>query len=313
LSTPTPAPLISPVEAAREAYHHTVKSLFPFRFEAWLVLGLVAFLEECGRGGMGGAVPGGPGNDVPLGKTPFPEIGGWLSSHVALLMAGAAVALLVMMGLVALALWIGSRATFVYVDDVAHGRAELVRPWREHAAHASSYFAWRLALALVLVVAVLVLLGLGLLAALGLTEREAPWHVAAAVALVAFIPVFLVILLGSGVLSLALRDFVAPLQVQQDLTCRRAAELLVVLVRNHPMVFFVYVVLKVVFGVLRGTLLLAAACATCCCILIPVVTQTFLQPLFFFERAWSLCLLRQLGYDIFVADVKPVTRPPAIG
>jgi hypothetical protein len=30
-----------------------------------------------------------------------------------------------------------------------------------------------------------------------------------------------------------------------------------------------------------------------------VVTQTFLQPLFFFERAWSLCLLRQLGHDLF--------------
>ena len=53
-----------------------------------------------------------------------------------------------------------------------------------------------------------------------------------------------------------------------------------------------------VFGVLRGTLILLAACDTCCCILVPVVTQTFLQPLFFFERAWSLCLLRQLGYDL---------------
>jgi hypothetical protein len=276
-----------------------VQSLFPFRFEAWLVLGLVAFLEECGRGGMGGVIPGGPGGDLPLGKTPFPAVGGWLSSHVAVLMAGAAVVLVAVVGLVALVLWIGSRATFVYIDNVAHRRAELTRPWSEQAQHASSYFAWRFALALVLVAAVLALLGLGLLAALGLAEKDGAWHVAAAVALVAFIPVFLVILLGSGLVSLALRDFVAPLQVQQDLACRPAAELLLSLVRGHPMVFFVYVVLKVVFGVLRGTLLLVAACGTCCCILIPVVTQTFLQPLFFFERAWSLCLLRQLGYDIF--------------
>jgi hypothetical protein len=29
-----------------------------------------------------------------------------------------------------------------------------------------------------------------------------------------------------------------------------------------------------------------------------VVTQTVLQPLFFFERAWSLHLLRQMGYDL---------------
>jgi hypothetical protein len=113
-----------------------------------------------------------------------------------------------------------------------------------------------------------------------------------------YIPLFLVLLLASGLWSLALRDFVAPLQIQQDLACRPAAHLLFGLVRRFPMVFFLYVVLKIVFGVLRGTLLLIAACATCCCILVPVVTQTFLQPLFFFERAWSLCFLRQMGYDL---------------
>jgi hypothetical protein len=53
-----------------------------------------------------------------------------------------------------------------------------------------------------------------------------------------------------------------------------------------------------VFEVARGVLLVLAACLTLCCILLPVVTQTVLQPLFFFERAWSLCLLRQMGYDL---------------
>ena len=43
--------------------------------------------------------------------------------------------------------WIGSRATFVYIDDVATGRAELSRPWRVHAEKAQSYFAWRFGLA----------------------------------------------------------------------------------------------------------------------------------------------------------------------
>jgi len=44
-----------------------------------------------------------------------------------------------------------------------------------------------------------------------------------------------------------------------------------------------------------------AACLTCCCALLPVVMQTALQPLFYFERAWSLFLLRQLGYDLVSA------------
>jgi len=50
----------SPIEAAREAIEHTRRLLFPFRFERWLTLGAVAFLDQCGRGGMGGTLPGGP-------------------------------------------------------------------------------------------------------------------------------------------------------------------------------------------------------------------------------------------------------------
>ena len=55
---------------------------------------------------------------------------------------------------------------------------------------------------------------------------------------------------------------------------------------------------KIVFGIASGILVLVAACLTCCCVLLPIVTQTALQPLFFFERAWSLFLLRQLGHDL---------------
>jgi hypothetical protein len=74
------------------------------------------------------------------------------------------------------------------------------------------------------------------------------------------------------------------------------------------MAFFLYIVLKIVFGVVQGMLLMTAACFTCCLILIPVVTQTFLQPIFFFERAWPLYLLRQMGYDLLGAAA---TAPPA--
>jgi len=54
-----------------------------------------------------------------------------------------------------------------------------------------------------------------------------------------------------------------------------------------------------------------AACFTCCCILIPVVTQTFLQPLFFFERAWPLYLLRQMGYDVLTGPLASARTAPA--
>jgi len=118
------------------------------------------------------------------------------------------------------------------------------------------------------------------------------------VALIVLVPIFLLVLLAGGLAAMALRDFVAPLQMHGQTTCGPAVRLLVALVRIHPVAFLLYLVLKIVFGVAQGVLLVLAACLTLCCILLPVVTQTVLQPLFFFERAWSLCLLRQMGYDL---------------
>jgi hypothetical protein len=47
-----------------------------------------------------------------------------------------------------------------------------------------------------------------------------------------------------------------------------------------------------------GVAVLVGACLTCCCGLLPIVHQTLFQPAFFFERAWSLCLVRQMGFDV---------------
>jgi hypothetical protein len=207
----------------------------------------------------------------------------------------------VALALVALALWIGSRATFVYADDVATGRAELSRPWRAHAEKAGSYFAWRFGLAAVLFVAIAVLVA-GVAGAVFLATRGATGSATVlGLVLVVAVPFFFLVLLGAGLASLALRDFVAPLQMHAGLACGPAARILLGLARTWPLPFFLYLVLKMVFGIVQGTVILLAACLTCCLVLIPVVTQAALQPLFFFERAWSLHFLRRMGYDLFAA------------
>jgi hypothetical protein len=293
------APEPSPVDAAREAYEHTRRLLFPFRFERWLTLGLIAFLDQCGRGGLGGAFPGGPsGPGFPSGGNgDLSSLGSWFSAHLAVIVGIAVAALAVVVLVSAVILWVGSRATFVYIEDVASGRAELSRPWREHAERAQSYFAWRFGLAATLLAAV-ALLVLAVVAALISARGGMAGAGLGALLLIVLVPVFILLLLGGGLAAMALRDFVAPLQMHEQVACGPAVRLFVALVRAHPLPFLLYVVLKVVFGVVQGMVIVAAACLTLCCILLPVVTQTALQPLFFFERAWSLCLLRQMGYDL---------------
>ena len=307
-TTPLAAPEPSPLEAATGAYEHTRRLLFPFHFERWLALGLVAFLDQCGRGGIGGSVPGGgggPGPGLPGGTGngsgsaagPFGELGAWMGQHVALVASLAAVAITVIIALMALVLWINSRATFVYIENVATGSTDIARPWRAHAERARSYFAWRFALGLGVMVAVLSLIGLGIAAVLTLAGDG----YRLVIALVVLVPLLLAVIVAAALLSVGLRDFAAPIQMAAGVGCGDALRRLGGLVRRHPLAFFLYVVLKVVFGIAQGMATLVAACLTCCCILIPVVTQTFLQPLFFFERAWPLYLLRQMGYDLLTA------------
>jgi hypothetical protein len=302
MTTPPAAPPEpSPIDAATAAYEHTRRHLFPFKFERWLALGLVAFLDQCGRGsgGLGNIrvvnpFPSGGSSGAGNADGGMGAVAAWMGAHVALVVGLAALAIALILALAALVLWINSRATFVYVEDVATGGTEIARPWRAHAERARSYFAWNFGLALGFMIALLSLVALGAAAVLTLADHA--YQMVAA--LVVLVPLLLLLIVAAGLLSVALRDFAAPLQIAAEVDCGAALRLVAALLRAHPLAFFLYVVLKIVFGIAQGLVVLVAACFTCCCILIPVVTQTFLQPLFFFERAWPLYLLRQMGYDL---------------
>ena len=312
-SLPVAASEPSPIDAAGQAYEHTRRHLFPFRFERWLALGLIAFLDQCGRGSgglgpnlqVGNPFGGGPskaGEDGGLG-----EIGAWMGAHVGLVVGLAALGIALVVALAALALWINSRATFVYVENVATGGTEIGRPWRAHAERAWSYFVWNFGVALAFMVALLILVGLG--AAAVLTLRGEVYQMV--MALLLLVPLLLLLIFAASLFSVALRDFAAPIQVAAGIDCGAALRRVAGLVRAHPLCFFLYVVLKVVFGIAQGVVVLVAACFTCCCVLIPVVTQTVLQPLFFFERAWPLYLLRQMGYDLVTGPAAFAPTAPA--
>jgi hypothetical protein len=301
-STAPPVPPPSPFAAAQQAIDHTRRHLFPFRFERWLILGCVAFLDQCGRQGvMRGAYrvpsPGGWGSGGPGGGDVSKAVE-WLATNALIVAAVAAAVLTVVIALSALVLWVNSRGVFMYLDNVASGRADFERPWREHAARAASYFAWSFGLALATLVGLLVLLAAAAVAVVVLVTGPPGSRLTAGLGLAALFVLFLALIVLASLASLALRDFVAPLQVRAGVGCRDAMRLLLGLLRAHTGVFVVYVLLKVVFSMVAGILIMVAACLTCCCVLLPVVMQTALQPLFYFERAWSLFLLRQLGYDL---------------
>lgn len=297
---PQPAQ-VSPVDAAREAIAHTKRHLFPFDFSRWVTLGFVAFLDQCGRGGGGSFNFPGPGGGG--GGEDFSTAAEWFSAHVPLVVAIAGVVLALIVALAAAILWLNSRGVFMYLDNVVTGRAEVGRPWREHAEAARSYFAWSFGLSLVSLVGVLLILFAGVMVLAG-PLRGGPFGVGAIAALVVLGVVFVLFIVVVTVLSLALRDFAAPIQYRLGVSCGTAMGIVVTEVKAYPLAFFIYVLLKIVFSIALGLALVLAACVTCCCALLPVITQTIFQPALYFERAWSVCFLRPMGYDLLVPASK---------
>ena len=312
MATPPPSVTVSPVDAARAAYHHTRSQLFPIRLEKWLVLGLLAFLDQCGRafrggggssGGGDGHGPGGPGGWPPdLGHVGawLQRASEWLAAHATLVALGAVLGLLVFGVVAAVVLWVNARGVFMYADAVATGRAEVSRPWRQHAAAASSYFGWSLGITFAIVFTMLFAGGLVVVTVFafvaGRLQGTGGWLI-----LAAMVPVLVLLALALPLLALAglaLRDFVAPLQLATGLPCGAAARLLESLVVAQPGAFVLYLLLKLLVVVATGLVVVIGGCLTCCLGFLPVVMQTVFQPLFHFERGLSLMLLRQMGYDV---------------
>ena len=312
MASPPLSVTVSPVDAARAAYHHTRSQLFPIRPAKWLVLGLLAFLDQCGRafrggggssGGGEGHGPGGPGGWPPdLGHVGawLQRASEWLAAHATLVALGAVVGLLVFGVVAAVVLWVNARGVFMYADVVATGRAEVVRPWRQHAVAASSYFGWSLGITFAIAFTLLFAGGLVVLTVFaffaGRLQGTGGWLI-----LVAMVPVLVLLALALPLLALAglaLRDFVAPLQIATGLPCGAAARLLESLVVAQPGAFVLYLLLKLLVVVATGLVVIVGGCLTCCLGFLPVVMQTVFQPLFHFERALSLMLLRQMGYDV---------------
>src|SRR5258706_3975365 len=93
---PPLAPRVSALDAVGEAIEYTKRNLFPFRFERWLALGFVAFLDQCGRGGGGSfrwPGPMGRGGESGGDKGGAPDVSGvtdWLRRHAGLAVGVAA-------------------------------------------------------------------------------------------------------------------------------------------------------------------------------------------------------------------------------
>jgi hypothetical protein len=285
------------------------EKLFPFSFFGWITLGFVSLLESCGSGsGTGGlqnplGSPGGVPDSIGDPTRVIEEAFNWIAGHMILFVG----VLMFVMVLSLLFMWLRSRTIFVYIDDVATGRFDLIRPWSEHGALADSFFALSLVVQGGAFIVLVLIAGLGTLFVFW--ARAQAWAVG--VILLGVLPIafiFVLSLVAAAILDLALRDFIAPIQISRNVGSREAGSVFLSMVSGNPGLFIGYAILKFVVGIGVGIVLLLGICLTCCIGAIPLLNQTLFQPIYYAERAWSLRLLAQMGEDVAGTLVPP---PPA--
>lgn len=300
---------LSVTDPIEQAIHRTRDVLFrPFEAGKWFSLGFCAFLAQLGSGGSGhfnsltdlGGRPN-SGHDLESILDPVKE---WVLAHLPLVVAGAVALLLIGVALA----WLKARGQFMFLDGVAHNRADIAAPWKEYAKEGNSLFGFNLVFGL------LVLLGLALIAALGFSLALPDIHAEtfsqrALLGILVCVSLLLMLLIAAAITSLLLHDFVIPAMYSRRQgaleawgTVRRE------ILSGRVTTLVLYFLMKMVIGIAIGILGLLACCLTCCLAILPYLGTVILLPLFVFQRSYSLCFLAQLGpeWTLFSGDAPEV-------
>jgi len=286
--------------------------LRPFRLEIWMVLGFAAFLSEflssnvSGRSFWRGGRAG-PGH----GADWFPDFS-WTPLVLGIV---AAVGMALIAVFVAL-LWVNSRGKFIFLDDVARERAEIVAPWKRFARLGNSLFAWTLVFAIVCIVIVL-LIALPFLATIWALFQGDEFRWAGLGALYGFFLIAFPFLIAFQYVGLFLSDFVVPIMYKHDLTATAAWGRFVTVFRAHPGSFLLYGVWVFVLWTVVLSACFFVGIATCCVGFIllglPYVGTVVLLPVHVTARGLGPEFLAQFGPEFAAFPAAAAPPPGAAG
>lgn len=294
--------MISVTDPIQRSIDRTREVLFaPFAFGKWCAMGFTVFLANflSGGGGSGGnfnrskRMAGGEtwGGRAPLEALDLART--WVLGHLGLVVTLAALVLILILVLQ----WLGSRGQFMFLDNVVNNRGQVVEPWKRFREHGNRVFLFNLLLSLA---------GLALFAACG----YAAWRLArpdilaeefgaAAVrGLLVAVGTMLPLALVLGMTGLVLRDFVIPVMYLRGCTVGEGfkafwSELL----PGRSGSFALFYLLKLCLSVAAFIVIMFGSCLTCCMAGLPYVSSVVFLPIFVFFRAYSLYFMAQCGQE----------------
>lgn len=299
------------VAPLRRAWARMKGILFrPFNLGTWLVIGFSAWLA--GLAGGGGGFRFNPSRDrVPSLHVRQALRSAWehLRAHpnwLALIIVGAAVLAVIVL----LLLWISSRGKFIFLDNVVHGRARIVEPWRRFAQRGDSLFFWRLGFVIACIFTVAVVGTLAVVSAGGFSGFGFGDVRAATITALAALA-GLVLGVACAYVSVFLDGFVVPVMYKDGVGAVEAWRRLLPRIEAHLGSFLLYGLFLLGLAVALGVGVVVAGLLTCCVglllVALPYVGTVILLPFLVTYRAFSLEFLAQ--FDAGFA-ILPEQQPP---
>ena len=297
-------------ESPSRAWSRTAALLWrPFDARTWLVLAFAQFLAALPPDFWGGA----GGSDRDWSRAAEDLERSWEELAVgSLVLTLVAAGLIVLLAIVLALLWVSSRAKFVFLDDVVHGRARIVEPWKRFRREGNSLFLFRIALflaacALVAIAVVTVVSSVGL----GALLRGQPGKITALALLVSSFLGLLFVALGYTVFFLD--AFVVPIMHRYRLGTVDAWRRFLGLFRGHPLPFLAVGLAVLAAFVVFGISVLVFGFMTCCLgfllLLMPYLSNVLLLPLTVLYRSFTLEFLAQFDGDLLPREGSPASLP----
>jgi hypothetical protein len=288
----------------------------PFDLNKWFLLGFTAFLA--GLADWHNGTVGSRWSDRGSFREffDFPNRAWqWLNSHPLLFMAIVFGAMIIMAVLVII-LWLSSRGSFLFLDNVVRDKAEISVPWKRFKTLGNSLFVWRLVFGLIgLSLSILFSVIFFITAAHYFEDRgDFPLPIILAVGMALF---FLLIVIIIAYIFLFLRDFVVPIMYKNNIKTAPAWHMFLSVFGQHPFHFILYGLLVFVLIIAFVIAVVFAGLITCCIgwflLVIPYIGTVITLPVWYFFRAFSLEFLAQFGpeYELFARPESPSGSTPA--
>lgn len=278
----------------------------PFEFGKWFIIGFTAwiagFLE---RGGSGG---GGDYSDDSLEPemTPSQLTDDFDPMDFVEFLPGVLVIAIfvILIPIMIVLFWVGSRGKFMFLDNVVHNRALVKMPWHEFRSQGNSLFIWRLVFWVLFGICFIALFGAGLFMLFPALESETWTPVGIGGAVVVGVAILGGLAVGLYIWMM-LEDFVIPIMYKNDSTTNEAWRVFRSLHSSATGGFILYFLWKCLLGIVAAIGVVALALGTCCIglilMIIPYIGSVFLLPFSVFFRLMGPEFLKQFGpeYDVF--------------